>query len=190
MSATSARAPGHWVVEDRHLPTTYLLGLFPGPRPGSHDYWAFRVATAVLSGWIHYEVRTKRSLSYAAGAPFFDQGIPVGGVYATTPKPLQTVPIMTTQIERLEAWRLDDLRLAQFIDEFRYDYLAETSSAADQAELLARAELYLGSYRLAGEFMARLHRTSPMDLRKVANEYMRRIQFAYLGDSSRMQDRW
>ena len=181
---------GHWVVEDRRLPTAYVLGLFPGPRPGSHDYWAFRVATAVLSGWVFNAVRAESSLSYAAFAPFHDEGIPVGGMYATTPRPLAALPLMVRQIENLEAWRLDPLRLAQFIDEFRFGYLAETSSADGQADLLARAELYLGGYRQAGEFLERLHRTAPIDLRRVANLYMRRIQFAYLGDTSRMKGRW
>lgn len=181
---------GHWVVEDRRLPTAYVLGLFPGPRPGSDDYWAFRVATAVLSGWVFNAVRAESSLSYAAFARFYDQGIPVGGMYATTPRPLAAVPLMVRQIEDLEAWRLDRLRLAQFTDQFRLGYLAATSSADGEADLLARAELYLGGHEHAGEFLERLHRTAPIDLRRVANLYMRRIQFAYLGDTSRMAGRW
>src|SRR4029077_7003877 len=77
-----------WLIENRDLPTAYILGLFPGPTPTTGQaYWAFRVATAVLSGQIHYHIREEHSLSYAAFAPFYDQAIPVGGAYVSTPKP-------------------------------------------------------------------------------------------------------
>src|SRR3989442_15936700 len=80
--------PPGWLIENRDLPTAYILGLFPGPPPtAGQAYWAFRVATALLSGQIGYHIRAEHSLSYAAFAPFYDQAIPVGGAYVSTPKP-------------------------------------------------------------------------------------------------------
>src|SRR5205807_1186696 len=46
--APRKHTPG-WLIENRDLPTAYILGLFPGPPPtAGQAYWAFRVATAVL----------------------------------------------------------------------------------------------------------------------------------------------
>src|SRR5439155_1615796 len=67
--APRKHTPG-WLIENRDLPTAYILGLFPGPPPtAGQAYWAFRVATAVLSGQIGYHIRAEHSLSYAAFAP-------------------------------------------------------------------------------------------------------------------------
>src|SRR5439155_1359674 len=119
-------------------------------------YWAFRVATALLSSELRRSVRAERSLSYAAFAPFIDQAIPVGGAYASTPQPQQVLPLMLHAIESLAQSDLDYFALSRFVDGFTFDYLTDNSSAADQAEFLARAELYLGNYRLAGDFVKRL----------------------------------
>ena len=180
----------HWLVEHRAIPTNYILAYFTGPPPTSHGYWAFRLATALLSSELHRTVRSERSLSYAAFAPFIDQAIPVGGAYASTPKPQQVLPLMTAAIATLESGELDYFALSRFVDGFTFDYLAENASAADQAEFLARAELYLGNYRQGDEFVKRLRSVRPPEIRAVASGYMRRIQYAYLGDTVRMHGHW
>ena len=180
----------HWLVEHRAIPTNYLLAYFTGPPPTSRGYWAFRVATALLSSELRRSVRAERSLSYAAFAPFIDQAIPVGGAYASTPQPQQVLPLMLHAIESLAQSDLDYFALSRFVDGFTFDYLTDNSSAADQAEFLARAELYLGNYRLAGDFVKRLRSVRPEEIRAVARDYMRHIQYAYLGDTLRMHGHW
>lgn len=179
-----------WLIEHRQTATTYILGLFAGPPPTSRSYWSFRVATHLLSSELHHAIRTERSLSYAAYAPFLDRAIPVGGIYASTPKPDEVLPLMVQQIERLEGRSFDDYALARFISNFTFDYLSENATAANQADFLARAELYLGTYRKGDEFVNRLRRVSPFDVRAVAEQYMTAIQYAYLGDTTRMHGRW
>jgi len=179
----------YWLIEDRPFPTAYLLGLFSGPPPTSHDYWSFRVAAALLSSRLFTTVRIQRSLSYAAFVPYVDAAIPIAGVYVSTPKPAEVRVLVANQIVALMGIP-DNVGLGRFIDNFRFDYLAENATAASQAEFLARAELYLGSYRLGDDFMKRLHGVSPRDIRVMASQYMTRIQYSYLGDSSRMHGRW
>jgi zinc protease len=180
----------HWLIQQRSIPTTYMLGLFAGPPPTSRSYWAFRVATALLSSRLHRAIRTERGLSYAAYAPYLEAAIPVGGAYVSTPKPDKVLPLMIKQIEELEGRELDYFGLSRFIDTFGFEYLAENATAPGQADFLARAELYLGSYRTGDEFVKRLHDVSPSDVRQVAAGYMTAIQFAYLGDSTRMHGHW
>jgi zinc protease len=180
----------HWLVEHRHIPTNYVLGYFTGPPATDRGYWAFRVATALLSSEIHRAVRVRRSLSYAAYAPFLDRAVPIGGAYASTPKPDQVLPLMVGAIGELQERDFDYFALSRFLDSYTFDYLADNSSAVDQAEFLARAELYLGSYQQGEDFVKRLRGVTPNDVHAVAVRYMSKIQYAYLGDTTRMKGRW
>ncbi len=180
----------HWLIEHRQIPTTYLLGLFAGPLPTSRSYWAFRVATALLSSGLNRAIRTERGLSYAAYAPYRECAIPVGGAYVSTPKPDKVLTLMVEQIEELGGRELDYFGLSRFIDSFSFDYLAENATAAGQADFLARAELYLGGYQHGDEFTKRLHGVSPRDIQVVVAQYMTAIQYAYLGDTTRMHGHW
>ncbi len=179
-----------WLIQQRPIPTAYMLGLFAGPRPTSRYYWAFRVATALLSSGLNSTIRTERGLSYAAYAPYDECAIPVGGMYASTPKPDKVLPLMVREMQLLSEREYDYFALQRFIDSFSFEYLSANATAAGQADFLARAELYLGSYESGADFTKRLHEVSPADIQGVAAQYMTRIQYAFLGDTARMHGRW
>ena len=185
-----AKARAGWLIEHRMMPTTYLLGLFAGPPPTSQRYWAFRVATALLSSDLHHAIRTERGLSYAAYAPYRDGAVPIGGAYVSTPQPDKALMLMIEQIRELRDQPLDYFGLSRFIDSFGFDYLAENATSEGQADFLARAELFLGGYRHGDEFSKRLHSVAPDDILRVAGEYLAAIQYAYLGDTTRMHGHW
>src|SRR5205807_9113694 len=128
--------------------------------------------------------------SAAAAAADLGQPVPVGGGCVTTPRPDEALPLLVQQIEELERDRLDPFVLARFIDSFGFDYLADNSNAASQADFLARAELYLGGYLHGEEFLRRMHNVKPEDITIIARDYMTHIQYAYLGDTSRMHGNW
>jgi predicted Zn-dependent peptidase len=149
-----------------------------------------RVATALLSSELNRSVRTNRSLSYSAGAPFYDHAVPVGGAYASTPRPDQVVPLIHDAVRELQEQEVDLFQLNRFLNSYVFDYVVQNASAADQADFLARAELYLGGFRRGEEFVKRLRGVTPIEVRTVAGRYMTKMQFAYLGDTSRMRGRW
>ncbi len=184
------KIPSRWLVEHRHIPTNYILCFFTGPAPTERTYWSFRVATALLSSQLNYSIRVQRSLSYAAYAPFIDRAVPIGGAYASTAKPDQVLPLMQDAVRVLQAYQLDYFVLNRFMDSYTFEYLVANATAADQADFLARAELYLGGYKRGDEFMKRLHRVSPRDVMDAANLYMSKLQYAYLGDTTRMRGHW
>jgi zinc protease len=171
---------------NRPLPTNYLIGYFAGPAASSADYPAFRVAMALLSSSLHRVIREERSLSYAAYAPVLDRAITSGAVYATTVSPGEVLPLMRAQIERLQREWLQAAGLREYVEQFITDYWNDNETNAGQAESLARAQLYRNDYRLAGRFMDEIRKVSPDDVRRVAREYMRNIQFAYVGDPARI----
>jgi zinc protease len=182
--------PARWLVEHRLIPTNYILCYFSGPPPTERSYWSFRVATALLSSQLHYAVRKERSLSYAAYAPFFDRAAPIGGAYASTAKPDEVLPLMRHAIRVLQEQQIDGGTLARFLDSYAFEYLAANATAEDQADFLARADLYLGDFREGDEFVKRMRGVTPMDVMYVANQYMSKLQYAYLGDTTRMKGHW
>ena len=98
--------PGGFMVsmDNRQLPTNYLMGYAPGPAATDPDYVALRVATAVLSGRLFTEVRSRRNLSYAVESPFLERAYAIGGLYVTTVAPTGTI----SNVAGLEGSGCDD----------------------------------------------------------------------------------
>jgi len=184
------RLPSRWLVEHRQIPTNYIMFYFTGPPPTDRRYWPFRVATAFLSSYIEYYVRTEHSLSYAANAQFIDRALPMGEAYASTPKPDQVLKLMRQAVQDLQVLTVYKLEMRRLLDGFLFDYLEANATAVDQADFLAHAELFLGDFRQGDDFMNRLAWVSSHDVADAARAYMSKVQYAYLGDTTRMQGHW
>jgi zinc protease len=173
-------------VVRRELPTNYILGYYAGPPANHTDYAALRVASAVLSGSLFSEIRSRRNLTYAVDAPFIERAIATGGLYVTTVAPDTTLVLMRRELDLLKTELLDRQALQRLVQRFITDYYLRNETNADQANALARAELYEGDYRAANRLVDRLREVRPEDVRRVAQRYMRDFQFAYLGDPGRV----
>jgi len=179
-----------WLAEHRQLPTNYILGYFIGPEPTHPDYYAFRIATELLSSRLDRVIRARRSLSYAAYAPFLDRAIPIGGVYASTPDPAEVYDLMVGQIINLRQFELPYGTLRDFVDQFAFDRVAEQMSTEMQAESLGRAALYFGDFRMADEGWKALRRVSAKRVRQAVEKYVNNLRLAYLGDTTLMSGKW
>lgn len=179
--------PNTWAFEDRSLPTNYILGYIVGPPPTNPEYFAFEVATNLLSGRLRDVIRTQHSLSYAVYASFQEDAIPTAAVYATSADPAKVFSLMIDQVEWLQSLsQVPGWALNHYLDQFVLDQLTQNLTNDAQAEALARAELYFGDYRLADRYVAGLRHVQPKDIRKVAIDYMRAMQLGYLGNTSLM----
>lgn len=176
----------HVAALSRHLATNYILGYYPGPRAGTPDYAALRIATAVLSGRMFAEVRSRQHLAYAVEAPFLERAIGVGGLYVTTTDPAAALGAMAFEVERLKTTLVDPEGLTTLVGQFITDYFLKNETNADQASFLARAELYDGDYRRAANFVTSLRTVTPEDIRRVAAEYMHDFRFGFVGDTTRV----
>jgi zinc protease len=174
------------VTRSRTLPTNYILGYFHGPPATSPDYGALRLATSALSGQLFEEIRTRRNLSYAVNAPFLDRAVSAGGLYVTTTQPDTVLNLMRSNIILLQANLVDPGALNHLVQQFITEYFLDNETDADQANFLARAELYQGDYREADRFVDDLRRVTPADIQRVARTYMRDVAFAYVGDTTRV----
>lgn len=172
--------------DNRLLPTNYLLGYVPGPAATSPDYTALRVATAVLSGRLFTEVRSRRNLSYAVESPFQEHAYAVGGLYVTTVDPNAVLRIMRDELNTLQSDQVEADGLKRLEQQFITEYYLKNETNADQANVLARAELYQGDYRAADRFMEDLRRVTPADVERVARKYLTNFRFAFVGDTTKV----
>jgi zinc protease len=178
-----------FAIERRPLPTNYILGYYLGPPAGSKDYQALRVAAAVLSGQLFAEIRSRRNLTYAVDAPFVERAIASGGLYVTTVSPDTTLALMRQQVTALQQGTIDREALERLVQQFITEYFLNNETNAEQANFLARAQLYRGDFRVADLFVDELREVSPEDVQRVARRYMRDVRFAYVGDSLRLSAR-
>ena len=172
--------------DNRLLPTNYLLGYVPGPAATNQDYTALRVATAVLSGRLFTEVRSRRNLSYAVESPFQEHAYAVGGLYVTTVDPNAVLRIMRDELNALQNDQVEAEGLKRLEQQFITEYYLKNETNADQANVLARAELYQGDYRAADRFMEDLRRVTPADVERVAKKYLTNFRFAFVGDTTKV----
>ena len=175
-----------YVVAKRTLPTNYLQGYFLGPVANSKDVAALRLACAVLSGRLFAEVRSKRNLTYSVNAPFVERAIAMGGLYVTTTSPDAVLAIMQEQIRSLKDGLITTDGLERLVQQFIVTYFLDNETNADQANMLARAELFQGDFRRATHFVDDLRAVTPLDIRNAAATYMTRIRWAYVGDPARV----
>ena len=174
------------VVAQRSLPTNYLLGYYSGPTATSPDYQALRIATAVLTGRLFAELRTKQNLTYDVHAPFLDRAVSAGGLYISTVSPDKSLQLMRAGIDELQRELLDPAGLERLSQQFITEYFLDNETNAAQADFLARSQLYRGDFRLAERFMDEIRRVTPEDVQRVARKYMIGFRFAYVGDARRL----
>ena len=179
-------AASHVATLSRAMPTNYILGYYAGPPAGTADYAALRIATAVLSGRMFAEVRSREHLAYAVEAPFLERDISAGGFYVTTTDPIAALNAMATELRRLQTTIVDPDGLRTLIGQFITEYFLKNETNGDQASFLARAELYDGSYRDAAQFVARLRAVTPEDIQRVAIQYMHDTRFGFVGDTTKV----
>lgn len=181
-SAGTERQGASVHIESRRLPTNYILGWWSGPPAGHADVPALRVASAILSGRLFNEIRSKRNLTYAVEARFRDRAQVSGGLYVTTTRPDTTLKIMRSELQNLQMFTLPTEYLAPLIQQFITEYFLDNETSGAQADFLARAELYQGDYRAGERFVDGLSAVTGDDVRRVANQWMRTIRFAYVGN--------
>lgn len=182
---TVPRRPASAVVVDRPLPTNYILGRYAGPPAGSKDYYAMRITTAVLSGQLFGEIRSRRNLTYAVDAPFEEHAIAAGGLYVTTVQPGVTIDVMRQQLAALRTGTIDPDALGRLVRQFLTQFFLDNESNTDQADFLARSYLYERDIRAVERFEEQLRAVTPEDIQRVAQRYIRDVQWAFVGDSTK-----
>jgi len=175
------------VVVEKKLPTNYIQGVFLAPGWRDPDFATAMVAMEVLGLREFEEVRTKRNLSYAAGA-FLRSNLAIarGTLYVTAVDPNATMEVMLAQARRLQSEPVPAPELAGDKAVFLTGYLMGSESTDGQAGLLARAQLLGGDWHLARTFPGRVRAVTAGDVQTFARKYIGRLQTVVLGDPARL----
>lgn len=175
------------VVVPQQSVTNYVVGVVAGPQRTEKDYLAFQRAMMLLSGWVSYQVREQNALSYAAYVSVLDRGAPAAAIYMSTTRADSAMRVVHRVLKSYE----QEVSIPRYVlrrnaEWLKTQYLYSTESAAAHAEMLARARLYDGDHRAAASFADAMMKLTFGELRSAVRKYFRNIQFAYVGDGSRI----
>ncbi len=169
-------------VTPRTLPTNYVQGVFNAPSPNNPDYYAMRVAVALLQSRVFDEVRVKRQLSYAPNAELDSFAVNTGNIYVTAVDANQAVSVMLNEVKNLQTRTINPEILSSIAGHFlTMYYLAQETNGAQAAEI-AKYELIGGGWRNAFQFLDRVREVTPQDIQAVSNKYIKNIRFVVIGN--------
>jgi zinc protease len=174
------------VIARRGLPTNYIQGVFRGPPANSPDAAALRVASAVLSGRMFGEIRSRRNLTYAVSANYRDRALTSIGLYVTTTLPDSVISLMASEVRSLQLFEIQTEMLRPVVQQFITEYFLDNETSTAQADFLARALLYRGDVTAGERFVGDLRAVTGADVRRVAVRYFRNARWAYVGDPARL----
>lgn len=169
-------------ITSRTLPTNYIQGVFNAPSLNNPDYYAMRVATALLRDRVFEEVRVKRNLSYAPNADIGTLASNTANIYVTAVDANQAISVMLNEINNLKQEAVSPDEISGVAGQFLTTYfLGEETNVAQAAEL-ARYELTGGGWRNSFEFLNKVREVKPEDVQRVAQKYMKNLRFVVLGN--------
>lgn len=171
------------------LPTNYVQGVFAAPSLTSPDIYAMRVASSILRDRVFQEVRVRRNLSYAPNAFLGSQGANLGGIYVTAVDANQAVGVMLNEIAHLQQEPVGTSDVTAIVSEYLTNYYLGEETNPAQVEELASYELVGGGWRNSTIFIEKLRAVTPADVQRVAQKYMRNLQFVVIGDPARIDKR-
>jgi len=178
------------VAVERQTATNYIVGYMAGPPRGSPRYPAFDRAMRVLGSWISYGVREKAGLSYNAGVAVMERGAPSAAIYMSTTNPDSAMKIVNAIFKEYEyEVTIPGARLRAGAKSFNTAYVYETETASGQASMLGRAALYDGDPTAASRLADVMGRILFWNLRDAIRAYGKNIQYAFVGDTSRVPRR-
>ncbi|MDQ6785726.1 MAG: insulinase family protein [Acidobacteriota bacterium] len=169
-------------VTSRALPTNYVQGVFNAPSINNPDYYAMRVAVAILQSRVFDEVRIKRQLSYAPNAELDSFAANTGNIYVTAVDANQAVSVMLNEVNNLKTQKINPEIISSIAGHFLTTYYLGQETNAAQAAELARYELIGGGWRNAFQFLDRVREVKPEDIQAVSNKYIKNIRFVVVGN--------
>lgn len=169
-------------ITERALPTNYIKGVFNAPSLSNPDYYAMRVAIAVLQSRVYSEVRLKRQLSYAPNAELDSNGANTANIYVTTEDANQSVDVMLDEVNNMRTQLINDKAVSGIAGHFLTLYYMDQETSAAQARELGKYELIGGGWRNAFTFLDKVKEVTPEQVRSVSQKYMKNIRFIVIGD--------
>ncbi len=171
-------------IVPRELSTNYIKGIFLAPPLSSPEYYAMRVAMAILKGRVYEEVRTKRNLSYAPDADMDNRRANSAFIYVTAVDANRSVGIMLNEIDKMRNEEIGEDEFVNVPGYFLTMYYLDQETDSAQVGELARYELIGGGWRNSEKFLDGVRNVKPADVKAVAAKYMKNIRFVVIGNKN------
>lgn len=169
-------------VTTRTLPTNYIQGVFNAPSLSNPDYYAMRVAIAILASRVNDEVRNKRQLSYAPTANLDSSAANTANIYVTAVDANQAVSVMLNEVNNLKTRQINEGTVDSIAGFFLTQYYIDQQTNGAQAGELAKYELIGGGWRNTFGFLDKVRNVTPAQVQVVAQKYMKNIRFVVVGN--------
>ncbi len=169
-------------IVSRPLPTNYIAQLFPGPSWNDPHMAVGVVAMYALREKLFEEVRTKRQLSYAPASGLQLRGIGVGFLYVTAVDLNQTLQVMQQVVNSYRKGDIDPLVLEGDKLIFLTHLLMQSESTTGQADLLARAQLIGGDWRLSRDLPQNVQRVDKAQVAAFLKDQLKNLQTVVIGN--------
>lgn len=174
------------LVEERKLPTNYILGSFDAPSQGDADFPAFEIAASILSDRLFKEIRTRRNLSYAVAAQVSSRRANYGALYITTVKPAEALGVMLAEVDRIRNEPISEKELRDKIEEMITGQLVSNQTSRSQCNRLLLYEMNGGGWQRESGALDRLRSVTPGGVQEAARKYLKGFNFAVLGDRAKI----
>ena len=169
-------------IEERELPTNYVMGQFAAPSLTDKAHPATHMALSILRDRFFEEVRTKRNLSYAPAAGLGNLAANSGWIYVTAVDPRTTIEVMRNEMHKLGHEELAAEDLADKVQVYLTRYYLQNETNHAQAGFLGRYELLGGGWENSLGFVERLEALHPIDVQNAARAVLTNVQYTYLGN--------
>lgn len=169
-------------VSSRTLSTNYIKGIFQAPSLSDPDYYAMRVAIAILQSRVYQEVRIARNLSYAPNAEMGERAANSANIYVTAVDANQSVRVMLNEISKMRKAVIEPDEFEGVSGYFLTMHYLDQETNAAQANELARYELIGGGWQNSTKFITGIMNVTPEAVWEASIKYMKNIRFVVVGD--------
>jgi len=175
-------------LEEKDLPTNYIRGIYEAPSLDEADYVPMNVALAILRMRLFEEVRTKRNLTYAVSSGMAARRDNYGMLYVTAVEPDTTLRVMLHEVHRLQNEPIGEKELHDHVKVLITNYLMGQQTNESQADELGEYQLVGGGWANADKVVERMRKVTPADMQRVAQKYIKNIDFVMIGDPQKWKD--
>lgn len=181
------KSPKKLKISEMDIPTSYIIAKFPAPNSTSPDATTAKLLFSILSEEMNLEIRTKRSLSYAAYA-YTGQGQIGLGVFAiSTPKPKEALKVLTKIIKKYRNEQIDPTIFEEHKRVFSTGYFLSQETHGSLSSLLQNSYYYNKDTAAAYDLPKRLSEVTAKDVLNLSKRIFKDFRVGVVGRSDQIK---
>ena len=169
-------------TESRRIATNYIVGAMNCPQITSPDYASFQLGTALLSGQLFLQLRTRLNLSYDPGARVIDGLMPYCMLHVSTNDPKQAIDEMVEVIKRSKMLNFPNNVLNRLKNNFITSNYIKQQSTSEVVNALGEAEIE-GGWEFDDTFPDQVAAVTVDGIDRALTKFLLGVRWSYLGNT-------